>query len=351
MINVDMPTKEGVTLATSGKYCEDNIKVTPSFEVEDSQANALIQYSDFDTEGYPHTATYCPKDNTTKLPNIFFGQSHQYAFSKYLERVTTLNIPETVTEIGNTVLFSKRLSILSNWENITYFGDGNFYGNGVQVGQTIYGLNYDHLPPNLTHIGSTCFRGGGHKNCPIWTSLPETLTYLGTEAFAYINSGSKLLLIEKLPNNLEYLGNNCLQNNGYPIFTCKTLHIPESLVYFGATSLGGAAMNVEKIIFDGTPSTVFQNAVKGISPNGLGSRLDKLSELYVPWAEGTFTTEPFGCKNANLIIYRYSDWVDSVDGITIEAGTSCFKYNGKLYKAIQSGTLTEWDNTFFEEVV
>lgn len=42
MINVDMPTKEGITLATSGKYCEDNIKVTPSFEVEDSQSNALI---------------------------------------------------------------------------------------------------------------------------------------------------------------------------------------------------------------------------------------------------------------------------------------------------------------------
>ncbi len=30
MINVNMTSTEGVTLATSGKYCEDNIKITPT---------------------------------------------------------------------------------------------------------------------------------------------------------------------------------------------------------------------------------------------------------------------------------------------------------------------------------
>lgn len=350
MINVDMPTKEGITLATSGKYCEDNIKVTPSFEVEDSQANALVQYSDFDDEGYPHTATYCPKGTVTKLPNNFFGTDHYYAFQNYLERITTLNIPETVTEIGDTPLLSRRLSTLSNWENITSFGSTNFYGNGKQVGQTVYGLNYDHLPPNLTYIGSECFRGFGYNGFKTWTTIPNTVTHLGSEAFGYVNSSYKILSLEKLPDNFEYLGNSCLYNNGFAIFACKTLHIPASLTYFGVTPIGGGAINVEKIIFDGTPPTTFANNARGVSPNALGGRLDKLSELYVPWAEGTFTTEPFGCKNANLVIYRYSDWVDSTEGVTIEAGTSCFKYDGKLYKATQSGTLTEWNDTYFEEV-
>ncbi len=32
MINVNMTSPEGVTLATGGKYCADNVKVTPTFE-------------------------------------------------------------------------------------------------------------------------------------------------------------------------------------------------------------------------------------------------------------------------------------------------------------------------------
>ena len=40
MINVNMTDKAGVTLATAGKYCADNVKVTPSAEIlrKDEQA-------------------------------------------------------------------------------------------------------------------------------------------------------------------------------------------------------------------------------------------------------------------------------------------------------------------------
>ncbi len=36
MINVNMTSSDGVTLNTSGKYCEDNIKVTPTFDISDN---------------------------------------------------------------------------------------------------------------------------------------------------------------------------------------------------------------------------------------------------------------------------------------------------------------------------
>ena len=40
MINVNMTGKAGVTLATAGKYCADNVKVTPSADIlrKDEQA-------------------------------------------------------------------------------------------------------------------------------------------------------------------------------------------------------------------------------------------------------------------------------------------------------------------------
>ena len=40
MININMTNKAGVTLATAGKYCADNVKVTPSADIlrKDEQA-------------------------------------------------------------------------------------------------------------------------------------------------------------------------------------------------------------------------------------------------------------------------------------------------------------------------
>ena len=47
MININMTNKAGVTLATAGKYCDQNVKVTPSADIlrKDEQAKTARRIS------------------------------------------------------------------------------------------------------------------------------------------------------------------------------------------------------------------------------------------------------------------------------------------------------------------
>lgn len=351
MINVAIKDVKIGTLIDVKVTIEQPVKTEPDVPTTDSQSGALVRYSDFDAEGYPHTLTYAPKDTSTKVPDKFMGAGHQYAYHNYLSRIENIIQPEWIDTWGEMGLnASTRVSYISNWDNMIEFGSACFYSNGTVVGKKNYGLKVDHLPPNIQKIGSTCFRSVGNPEQPTWTALPNSITYIGSEAFAYINSSTKVLLVDCLPAQLSYLGNSAFYNNGFTIFQTESLHVPANLTYFGASALCGAAMEVKRIIFDGTPPDKFTNNVSGISPNALAGVLSALSELYVPWAEGKFTTEPFGCKNANLTIYRYTDWSDSDDGVPIIAGTTCFRHDGKIYKATSSGTLNKWNESWFKDV-
>jgi hypothetical protein len=160
--------------------------------------SALFIFADYNDLGYPTTLIYnCP--NTETMAYLFSKNAdYQGSILQYIKKVV---IPESTTILSaGTFLSAWSLEEVSNWDNITYIGDGCFSLSGGFTG-TGNTLQYTYFPPNLTYIGKTAFR----KNLDVISGqIPDDVTYIGDNAFAY--GGNSNWEITKLPSNLTYIG-------------------------------------------------------------------------------------------------------------------------------------------------
>lgn len=74
MINVNMTEKAGVTLATAGKYCADNVKVTPSAEIlrKDEQAKSATP-TETAQDITPDSGKVLSKVSVGAIPKTYVG--------------------------------------------------------------------------------------------------------------------------------------------------------------------------------------------------------------------------------------------------------------------------------------
>ena len=148
---VNMPNKEGVTLATEGKYCAENIKVVPTFEM--SEGNTLNEF-------LKGTKTEITAEDLAGITTI-----RDYAF--YYDPITSIELPETIAEIG-----SNAFSNSSNLKRIDYNGDLTSWCNIKMSGHSsaptfnsadlyIKGALLEDLitPENITTINKYAFLG------------------------------------------------------------------------------------------------------------------------------------------------------------------------------------------------
>ncbi len=151
-------------------------------------------FSNWDNDGYPHTARFDGKSSTGAY---YFGTqttSGGYGLTSRLETVTLSN---DVTQLGNyTFNLCKQLtSVIA--PSVTVVGNGAFSGNialqsfptfsssGVSLGNNVFqdctAFNPSTIPSNITSIGAACFQGctGLHL-----TEIPTTVSSVGNNAFS-----------------------------------------------------------------------------------------------------------------------------------------------------------------------
>lgn len=137
----------------------------------------------------------------------------------------------------------KTLSHFSFPEKITYIGSYAFYntslsgaliipGDVIEIGSyAFYGtlIGSVSFSPRLNKIGKSAF-----ENCTSLTgtlTLPETLTYIGSDAFRNCSFTGEL----HLPNSLEYIGGNAFFDAG---FFVGGLRIPDKITELRGWTFG-----------------------------------------------------------------------------------------------------------------
>ena len=159
MIDVEMTNKSGVTLATNGKYCADNIKIVPKFNEEwallaDITLNEDVgrisvdiddKYKDFDALFLTGTVNLSAAD-------WLYCAINALTSSEFMQKQSLLNIKSVVSKIdniwnaqGNGVFnLSSRTAGTGNLESITFYT----YTSGVNIltGSTlkIYGKKVEY---------------------------------------------------------------------------------------------------------------------------------------------------------------------------------------------------------------
>ena len=155
--------------------------------------------------------------------------------------------------------------------------------SGAFNGCTSLALTY--LPSGLTIISDYAF-----TNCTslALTSLPDGITSIGQGAF----DGCTSLALTSLPSGLTSIPNNVFLN-------CDGL--VSMSIHSGINTINAAAFGkcggLTSVTFEGKPSG---NMAKNIFQGCIN-----LTEIKVPWAEGSVANAPWGATNAT-ITYNYT---------------------------------------------
>lgn len=123
----------------------DLIAQVPSGGGADSQADAVLVLSDYDSDGFPHTATF--KGNSFNGQNAATGKLGAYGASTFLSKITKVVCDPTISSLSNYGLngLSANIEELSCYDALTALP-----ANG---GITIYTVaQYGYFPPQVQTI-------------------------------------------------------------------------------------------------------------------------------------------------------------------------------------------------------
>lgn len=164
------------------------------------------------------------------------GTKELTAFAPY--NVTSLDIPEGITKIGNGAFkYTTSLKSVSIPNSVTSIGDNAFGSSGITS---------VHLPNSVTHIGERAFYA---SQLSATLTIPTTVTEIGEQAFGECSKLSKVLynaisaennssigIFSNSSVNTIIIGNEVqkIPDNAFS-FTdnIETITIPESVTYIG----------------------------------------------------------------------------------------------------------------------
>ena len=197
-----------------------------------------------DSYSYSYDAfRYCSSITSVNIPNSItsIGNAAFYNCSG----LTSVTIPNSVTSIGESA-FSNCNSLISITipENITSIGNSTFYGCNSLSSITI--------PENITSIGNSAF-----YNCSVLTSvnIPNSVTSIGNSAF---NGCSGLASVTFEDNSsLDSIGNYVFSNcSGLTSIT-----LPESITSIGSGAFYGCSFLQNITCLAVVPPTMTSNDV------------------------------------------------------------------------------------------
>ena len=286
------------------------------------------------------------KGITTIPANLFYG-----ADTIWFDGLEEIDIPETVTTIGNSAFFNCRnLTTVTGMKNVTKIGDNAFYNcsnlkeitipNTVEsMGTSIFygctSLKSVVLPNKRVNItGSTFY------NCSSLESitLPDTVEYIRNNAFYGCSSLKKIVWSKSIkeiennafkgcsslteiiiPDGVTSIGSNAFQN----CTSLASVQIPNSV-----TSLG-------TYIFDGCSSLTDVALGKGLTtiPSYMFSNCESLKNIKIPYNVATIGSYAFLNDTAFTEI--------TIPRKTTAINSNAFSYPGKLNIYGISGTYAE----------
>ena len=169
------------------------------------------------------------------------------------------------------------------------------------------------IPNSVTEISSTAF-----KNCKslIHISIPEKITGIGTSAFSDCTALSSITF----PSTLTGIGDNCLEG----CTGLTTVDIPATVSYIGHTSFKDCTKLTSVSIPDGVTGIIGREAFSGCV---------KLSSITIPQnLEGVRANAFSGCLNLKSVTWNARDCSFSRDNVFPTSVITSFTFGDNVEK-------------------
>lgn len=220
--------------------------------------------------------TFYTDSNSTSLEikietvTILSGTSISSPIFDDCTKITTINLPNTITTIGNSAFSGcKKLTNITIPENVNSIGSSAF-----SQCESITNLK---LPNSVTEIGEHAFNQCKGLNT---ITIPEGVEVIENGTFSYCENLSNI----SIPSTLKTIGNYAFSN-------CKKLE--EFSMTNTVETIGDYAFSdCENLTFQDFP-----NSIKTIG-NRAFQNCKKIEDLYIPEGITTIGNEAFeGCEN------------------------------------------------------
>lgn len=203
------------------------------------------------------------------------GSQSSVPFGLQIDNYTDNGINNTVGGlheyfITELTLTGDRLIPINNYLTTdNYLDNGYFYASSSMF--TF--VNTVHITGNPISIPDSFCRGFSSLAS---INIPSSVEIIGNNAFY----GNGSLSSVTLPSNLEAIGNQAFYNT-----SLATITIPASVEYIGPRAFEGNYY-LTTIYFLGTPTTLGNTNVN----QQVFRNCNALTDMYVPWTSGTFST-------------------------------------------------------------
>lgn len=279
-----------------------------------ANAMGIFIYTE-DDKNYTPSSVVLPA-TLTKIGNFAFALN---ATLTYEAEMTSIVLPEGLTEIGATAFQNSKLTSISIPDSVTTMGSGAFTGSGaltsVKLSKNVKDipsaafnagtatdmkLTTVEIPEGVETIGANAFTGAHVENL----TLPSTLTSIGNNAF----QNHQLTKVE-IPESVTSIGNNAFKITEATLTaTLTTVVLHEGLTKIGKEAfMGNAITEIElpsTVVLSATNKAadcIFGNAKTAASPIVTVKVADKVKAAEVG-AEGSFNTE-FANKYSHVVVY------------------------------------------------
>ena len=264
---VNMENKSGVTLATQGKYCTENIEVVPTFEMGGSASSKLASVVD-------GTVTEITAEDLAGVTSI-----RDYAFYA-CTNLKSIKIPDGITKINNNAFNNcGSLTAISIPDGVSVIGS-----NAFRYCSKLSNIN---IPSSVKSLGDYTF-----YSCVSLTSItiPDSVTSIGNYAF----SGCSSLPSIEIPDSVTTI----LSSAFYRCLSLTSITIPQGVTSIGNSALQiGSEENKATIAFLGTiPPTISTSTFKAT----------QLNKIIVP----------AGCADAYKSATNWSNFADYIEEAT-----------------------------------
>ncbi len=196
-------------LVVSGKINEADIEC-----VKNSMSNLIsIDLSGVDMESIPASFLYNKRTITKAILPNNTKEIGQDAF-RYCTRMKEVQLPESLTKIGNAAFFESGLDSISIPVGVTEIGNSAF--------DDCYNLKFVSIPNGVTRLEERTFSSCQSLESIDWS---DNMTYIGYYAF----EGCTALTLLALPNSVTEI-------NGYAFENCSSLEsvvLPQNLKNIG----------------------------------------------------------------------------------------------------------------------